>query len=104
MKNKIHKKFINQKIHKNKGRLDKFSYVFTFRRLLGKYFLHQNTKQEAYLMQLIRPPPPPLECMRGPHAHSHFLGERGYFLAGVSGNLPGKEGVFVIANGNQYPR
>ena len=50
----------------------------------------------------------PLECIRGPHARSHFLGKGGYFgrsLGKISPNSQEK-GVFffVIANGNQDPR
>ena len=35
-------------------------------------------------------PGPPLECIRGPHARSHFLGKGRYFLAVVSERFPEK--------------
>ena len=49
-------------------------------------------------------PPPPLECIRGQHACSNFLGERGIYLGDSLGKIsrksPGKGVLFVIANGN----
>ena len=54
------------------------------------------------------PPPPPLECIRGLHVCSHFIGDRGMYFRRSLGNIsresPGKGVFFVIANGNQYPR
>ena len=50
-------------------------------------------------------PPPQLECIRGPHACSHFLGKGGIFGASSQEDFPIKHGeVFFlnnsIANGN----
>ena len=60
-------------------------------------------------------PPPPhthththaLECIRGPHARSHFLGKGGIFWPQCREDFPRKPqkgDVFVIASGIQYPR
>ena len=85
--------------------------VYNFEYELNFYFPSKESQcQNKYSLFVSgpHPPPPPLECMRGPHAYSNFVGGRGYFLAVVSGRFPEKTWkrgcFFVIANGNQYPR